>query len=354
MNSFFDSADRLEVVYYAGPVPLSSGSLTFLGLIFDRIHFPNVYLPTEGFDAEAVKAEADRIQGLGFRDYETLILIRLLRFLDIANQLRDVCYFTGDKAQVFGGVDKNAPEIVKALDEAIFGPPKDGFIPTHVPGSNKGLPGGEESIDYPGSLYYPANALIYASRLGIPVVNDQPGLPVPALGGEAAKNNAKILSTILAIECASLVLPKIRPLHPQELLGVREELSQYLRPFRLSLLNLATEINKNIEKSSSHREIVEAAKFTVETSVVPQLVELAAALEKPSKPWYYRAFDLAKQVPELATSFATMPPGVFAAKLLTSIGGVLVDLESGQRIKAGARSGMYYLLKLKEAGEANG
>lgn len=351
MNSALDSAGQLEVVYYASPIPTSSAVLTFLGLVFDRIHFPNVYLPSDGFDTEAVKAEADRIQGLGLYDYDTAILVRTLRFIEIANQLKDVCYFTGEKGQIFGAVDKGASEIVKVLDEAIFGPPKEAIVPIHVPGYHKGLSGGEQYIDYPGPLYYPANALIYAARHGIPVINDQPGLPVPALGGDVAKNNAKLLSTILAVECASLVLPKVRPLHPQELLEVRQELNQYLRPFRLGLLKVAGELNNNIEHSSSYEEIMKAAQFMIETSVVPHLVELRAELERPSKPWYHRAFDVAKQVPELATSFATMPIGMFAAKALASMGGFLVDLDSGQKKQIAARSGMYYLLKLKEVGE---
>ena len=59
--------------------------------------------------------------------------------------------------------------------------------------------------------------MIYAARHGIPLVNDNLSLPVPALGGDFAKNNTKLLTTILAMECASLVLPKIKVLRPQEI-----------------------------------------------------------------------------------------------------------------------------------------
>ena len=252
MASILDNAGSLEVVYYGSPVPLNAASLTFLGLVFDRIHFPNVYLPRQGFDVDAAIAERERIRNLDRINYDTAILVNTMAYLGMAEQLKDVCYFTGEKGQIFGGVDKGAAEIVKVLDETMFGPPKENFFPTHIPGFHKGLPGGDEYIDYPGPLYYPANALIYAARHGLPVVNDQPGLPVPAVGGDEAKHNAKLLSTILAIECASLVLPKIRPLHPQELVEVRAELKQYLSPFRLALLKVAAELNNAIEHSSSH------------------------------------------------------------------------------------------------------
>src|SRR5438309_10531402 len=164
MSAILDKAQSLEVVYYGSPVPISATSLTFLALVFDRIHFPNVYLPRKGFDLDAVKAERDRIQSLGVHDYDTAVLLSVMRFLEISSQLKEVCYFTGEHGQVFGGVDKGAAEIVNVLDELMFGPPRPDFIPMHTPGYHKGLPGGEKYIDYPGPLYYPANALIYAAR----------------------------------------------------------------------------------------------------------------------------------------------------------------------------------------------
>lgn len=347
------SADthKLEVVYYPRPIPSSPSTLTFLGLIFDKVHFPNVYLPAGGFDEEAVQKEANRIESLGIRNYNDWILVGVLRFLPLAGQLKEFCYFTGEKDQVFGGVDKGATEIVRELDEMIFGPPKENFQRIYETGSRKALPDGEHYIDYPGNLHYPANAMVYAGHHGIPLVNDVLSLPVPAIGGDLAKNNTKLLTTILAMECASLVLPKIRVLEPQELLEVREDLSKYIHPFRLSLLRLAAELNKAISQTSSHEEIVKAARFVVETEVHPSLVELREAIERPSKRWYNRAFDIAKQAPELATSFATMPASIAIAKVLAAIGSILVDVQSEQLKKEAARSGMYYLLKLREANE---
>lgn len=74
----------LEVVYYAGPIPSGPAALTLMGLVFDKIHFPNVYLPTEGYDIDEVKKEAQRIADLGRRDYNTAVLVSAMRFLPLA------------------------------------------------------------------------------------------------------------------------------------------------------------------------------------------------------------------------------------------------------------------------------
>ena len=345
------SADiqTLEAVYYPCPLPTDAACLTYLGLVFDKIHFPNVYLPADGYDEKAVASEVRRIEAFGFQDYETHVLLAVLKFLPIANQLREFCYFTGVNGQVFGDVDKGAETIVGALYDQMFGAPKENFIPIHQTGFHKGLPNCDAYIDYPGSLHYPANALIYAARHEIPLINNVIDLPVPALGGDVnAKNNAKLLATILAMQCASVVLPKLRTLTPVELLEARAELNKYVRPFRLSLLRLSAKLNAAISQSSNIAEIMDAAKFVVESEVVPSLAELKDAIERPGKRWYGRAFDTVKQVPALVTSFATMPANIVIAQALAAIGGIFVDLQAENAKKDTSRSGMYYLLKLQE------
>ena len=203
-----------------------------------------------------------------------------------------------------------------------------GAHPMYETGFHKALPDKEQYIDYPGSLHYPATAMIYASRHGIPLINDNLNLPVPALGGVNSKDNARLLTTILAMECANLVLPKIRVLHPREIMEMREDLSKHLQPFRLSLLRLSAELNKAISSTSSLEEILRAARFIVETEVQPTLIELKASIDAPSKRWYSRALEVAKQVPELVTSFATMPTNMAIARVLAALGGILVDMQS--------------------------
>lgn len=339
----------LEAVYYGSPIPQGLGSLTLLGLVFDRLHFPNVRLPVEGYDVEAVAAEAERIERLGLRDYNTAVLVGALRVLPHVPALKDFCVFAGDTTQIFGGVDeKNTAALVKALDEEIFGAPKAGFTPMYETGFHKGLPGGDATVDYPGALHYPASALLYSARTGIPLVNDNPQLPVPALGGIDAKHNAKLLASILAMECVSFALPHVRPLSPTELIAARAELKPQLLPFRASVLRLTKELNLAIGQNADRDEIVAAARFLVETDVAPALAELANELGKPTKGWTGRGFEFVKQVPEIASAFATMPPSLAIAKALAAAGAVFVDLHGKSAKREAARSGMYYLLRLRD------
>src|SRR4051794_33582811 len=97
---------RLEAVYYGSPIPLSNASLTLLGLVFDRLHFPNVHLPTDGYEVEEVSAEADRIERLGLRDYGSVVLASALKALPHVQSLKEFCVFTGNKAQLFGGIEE--------------------------------------------------------------------------------------------------------------------------------------------------------------------------------------------------------------------------------------------------------
>lgn len=344
--------ESLDLVYYPSPVPLNLKSFTPLALIVDRIHFPHVYLPAEGYDFDAVRAEYERIANLpqARPDLNTALLLQSMRLLPHVGQLRTFCNFTGD-GHLFGAKDKDSrlKAIVDELDLLMFGKRPPNFEPVHETVSLKGLPGGDEHFEYPGTLYYPATAIAYANDNGLPLVNDQPGLPVPSLGGDVpAKNNEKLLSTILAIECAGLILPNVKPLHPLQIVELREELRPYLRPFRMSLLSLAHDLNGAIQSSSSDDEIKEAAAFLVRTKVVPQLEQLKGDIENPDKPWYSWAFGITKYAPSLATAYASVPLAL-AAGALTAICDVLVNVADAQRRQQRmARSGMYFLLRLIE------
>jgi len=261
--------------------------------------------------------------------------------------LREFCHFAAAPDQVFGNADD--PEVralVSALDELTFGAPKEGFIPAYSSGMHKGLPGCDLSIDYPGPLHYPAVALIYAAKQGLPLVNDNPLLPVPGLGGQEAKYNEKILSTIMAMECLVLALPAVPPLSPREIVELRHALTDNLQAFRRGILRLATNLNGQITKSATHSDLLKAAHFIAATEVQPALLELQEALSRSKKPWTVRAFEAAKQVPELVSSFATMPLNIAVAKALAVVGGIFVDDAIDKR--EAARSPMYYLLRARQ------
>jgi len=346
-----DDEPKLEAVYYASPIPASARSLTTLSLVFDRLYFPGVYLPTDGYDQDALNAEIARIEATGeaAREYETAALVSILKFLPRVAVLNDFCIFTGTRADVFGRSEAGTENLVKELDNLIHGPPAPNFFPTYQTGFNKGLPGKKEFIAYPGPLHYPASALLYSARLGLPLVNDQPELPVPAVGGMQARNNDKILSAILAMECVSLVLPRIRPLRVEEIVEFRQENARHIKPFRIALLRLSAKLNGLITSGSTQDDIVDAAKFLVRTDVYPQLLEMQDAIQQPTRGWYDRSLELAKQVPELIPAYASMGIYGLMAKVSAALGTFMVAYKNDRDSKDSdsRRSGLYYLLRVR-------
>ena len=341
----------LEAVYYPSPIPSDAYALTLMGLVFDKIHFPHVYLPQTGYDPDLVRKEISRIEELSMpRQYESDAMLSMMLFLPYVKVLDGFCAFTG-QSDGFGRKEEGVEDLVKELDLAIYGPHPPDFEPLHFGWHAKGLDAGDESINYPGALYYPAHAVVYAARHGIPLINDHRRIPIPSHREGSYKNDVKVLSAIAAVQCVVMVLPKIKPLMPEELMAMRDELKSYIKPFRRAVLKLAGQLNTAIGEKATTQEVEEAARFLVETEVRPQLLELKDAVENPSKRWYDRAYDLAKQAPELATSYYTMPLSLAIAKALAGVAGVLVNARNEQlKRDALARSGFYYLLQVSRHG----
>jgi hypothetical protein len=222
--------------------------------------------------------------------------------------------------------------------------PRPNFIPTFAPGHNKGLPR-DKSIDYPGTFYYQANALLYAGQHGIPLLNDDPHFPVPTVSGADAKHNAKLLAVIMAMECVNLVLPEIGELQPEQIVEARADLKNFVGPFRLSLLRLAGQLNRVIQATSDYQEIRRAAEFIVKTDVYPALAELRNELEKSAhRSWIPRTWDLVKRVPELFAEYSTGAFAVAIPRTISAFGSWFIAGVTEEK----PRSGLHYLLKLKE------
>lgn len=181
-----DETLKLEAVYFSAPIPRNLAVLTVLGAVFDKIYFPGVYMPKEGFDAAELDKEIARLEALPIaRDYDTQLLIGVLKLTKHGKTLEGFCEFTATADDPFyknsGMTSHDTGHMIGAIYEALHGPPKPGFIPTFDTGHCKGLPGGEESVVYPGVYHYFAEALHYSAKTGVPLLNDVPGLPIPGL-----------------------------------------------------------------------------------------------------------------------------------------------------------------------------
>jgi len=346
-----ESKFEFEAVYYSGPAPGSMHSLTLLGLVFDRLIFPGVYIPTAGLDIKETVEEVKRLRslpGLGRADHFHMLNMMVVALN--AAHWKDFFVFTGQWNK-FEAMEPGFGPLTKALEEAVYGPPPENFLPETTIQFSKRLPGDDSAaIHGPSWLSYPANALLYAGRTGTILVNDNPTLPVLGVTGADLKANAKQLATIMALETVKFVLPKLKQLSFEELAEFRADAKETLQPFRRSMLRLSKELNAAILSEMSLEEVQKEARFIVETAIAPELEQLKEEMERPSKPWHRRVVDLALAAPEMAGAFATMPKSLALATALAKATGILVDIRDGQLEKEGLgkRGGFHYLLKIEK------
>lgn len=322
----------MEAVYYAAPAPTSLRALTLLGLVFDRLIFPDVYVPEGGIDLDATEKEFERIRGLPghLLDTNDIHMLNLMRLALNAEHLRDFCVFTGRLGSL-GPTEPGALELARELELAIYGPPPENFAPMFSSYFAKGLPGlpgvhGQRaSINGPSWVPYPANALLYAARNGCVLVNDNPNLPIPSVGGADLKANAKQLATMMALESVNFALPNIRPLSLPELAAFRAETKDLVHPFRQAMLRLSKDLNAAILSDATLNDVQKEARFIAETTVAPELEQLKAELARPSQPWSRRVVDLVTAIPSIVGAFATMPTSLAIAKALAKVTTILAD-----------------------------
>lgn len=351
-------SESLDAVYYSQQVPNSPASLTALGMVFDRIYFPGVYIPSVDLDREAVVSEIKRIQTAVKRpSIADVQLLQCMGFSLHKKHLEDFCIFTASPSDTFGRIEKETPDVAARLEEMIYGPPEPGFTPSFESGHAVGMPGNKmEAIRYPGWLYYPANALVFAAKNNLPLVNDNPNLPVPGLSGASPKDNAKLLAAILTVESIRVAMPEIPVLTPEELAEFRSEVRVHVKPFRNAILGLAKQINSGIKADAKIADVQASARFLVETTVAPAVEELRGVLADTRKFWYRKAVKYGVKAPTLVGAFyglsntAIGTAGAALVTLLSMLAEGLVELRDAQIDKDEKirRGQYYYLLEMQD------
>ncbi|SNS24523.1 hypothetical protein SAMN06295912_10387 [Sphingomonas laterariae] len=348
-----ESLDRtieLEAVYYAAPMPRRLSSLVALGFIFDRIHFPGVYLPQGDYDREAWRHEIARIAGLNLRDHDSQVLLSMMRFSETAEKLAGFLCYDKSRDDPLEAYDVNK-ELVSKIQEAIWGPPSPNFIPLVQSWHHKSVQGSEEHLTYRGEYHYHAGALRAAGEAGLPLISDVPGLPIPGLESSPTKD-AKTLSALIAMEAMKVVLPTIPLLRPEDLMEFREENRAHLRGFRRAMLRYAGAWRSQLANATPE-EIAQETKFLVETEIVPALDELRQLASDPARPWHKRALDGVRIIPSVAGTCMSMGPGAALTQLLTALAPqFFTEVEAkGDKQRQLRRSDLYYLLQVQRAGE---
>lgn len=346
MPGLEDGIERLECVYYAAPIPRDLPTLVILSLVFDKIHFPNVYLPKGDYDKEALAAEIRRLQQLP-QNRDTAELIGMLSFLSYRLPFDGILEFPTPGEKIFGGGgdERGIQDRVRALYDAMY-PPRPNWEPFFSSAHSKGLPNSNESVDWAGAFHYPVLAMQYASEQGIPLLNDEPRLPV--LGDADCRFSATALSAVLALECVRLALPEVPVLTPRQLIEFRIENKKLLHAFRSSMLRYSRDVNDLLDDGSSD-ELWRKANFFLETEIKPTLHDLSSILNAPGRPWSKRAGDILKIAPQLAVTYLSL--GGFGPTSASPVLDFLISelAARSDRDEAMKRSGLYYLLKLKAA-----
>jgi hypothetical protein len=111
--SGIDATLKLEAVYLSAPIPRNLAVLTAMGAIFDKVYFPGVYLPKEGFDVGELDKEITRLKALP-QDYDRQLLLGILGLTKHAKTLAGFCEFTADPDDVFGTKSEPPQQLVRA------------------------------------------------------------------------------------------------------------------------------------------------------------------------------------------------------------------------------------------------
>jgi hypothetical protein len=336
--------ERLECVYYPGPVPPDSAVLTILCLVFDKIFFPGVYLPKGDYDKASLHQEIKRLEGLE-PSFGSSELIGLLKFLEYRLPLDGILEYPSERDSIFkASHDEESGKPVRAIYDAHY-PPRENFEPMFTGASVKGLPQSKESVVCLGDFHYQANAINYAARNHLPLLDDGSRYALPF--NAPYKDNAPSLAALLAIQSASLILPDLPVMTAQELVDFRMENVNELRNFRASMLRYAKNLNATISEGVPIEEVNRKAKLVVDTEISPTLYELNRDLCNPNRPWYKRMIEGAKIVSSVAAGIFS--GGLVGQTAAVGIGNAILSEFDGRgdKLEAARRNGLYYLLKAK-------
>lgn len=113
-------------------------------------------------------------------------------------------------------------------------------------------------------------------------VTDNPNFQIPAfvLTKNEILSNAKLQAASIAISSINVVLPPIGEIDDEDILRLRDDLSDELVPFRRSMLKIAPLIRQYIDEGVSIKEVYDEAKYLTETTIISTLGEVRDRIEK--------------------------------------------------------------------------
>lgn len=203
------------------------------------------------------------------------------------------------------------------------------------------------------SLQITGMALLKSQDASYVPVTDNPNLQVPALMLNELNitNNAKLQAVAAAVASIELVLPPLIEMEDEDILRLRDELSEHLIPFRSAMLALAPQIRTYLTEGASMHDVYQEAKYVIDTTVQPNLTECRAKIEKEKGAFWRRiVMKSAGILPRFAVSWAEksiVSAAVDAASEISQFGAMSIEnhLLSENMKRQG---GFGFLLNLEE------
>ena len=325
-------------------------TVTQLSILFDEILLPGTYLPLNRIDKVETLERIKQIEAVdkerGQTSHEMLLpLYFALEYKELAG------IFTGTgKPGYMGTFETGSEDLTKKIEEAYFGPPEPGFIPTPTAGFNFSIGNTdvfEDQINGPAMFSYPANAYLYAQKHNLPIITDTNFMPIPSISNQPV--NADLLTAHLSMSALSLVLPKLRPLSAEDILSVRTHMKKDIVALNATMSAYGGRLRQLAGEGAEIEDIQREAEFIAKTEIYPQIEYLKRTMETPGGVIKRNMLDLGMENPELITSLIMQPHNIelwmralkATGKALNSIIGDLRD--ESQRLNS---SGLGLLLKL--------
>lgn len=305
--------DRLIAIYYPDAYIANTKSLTAYSLYFDEIHL--VTFSDGAKDPTSYLASLpDQIYVNGMGDVDQEQMQRVTSFYQFAMNNRELigrtifyephllCSKIGSLTEELfrGGLDANK------LFEFIAGQSTeqrtiDSFLDKHPNTSDDIL------------IKVAPTALHLAKQNGWLLVSDKRNFPIPYFSNTI--RNAEQLSSILAEECLTILLPEPSASSPEEILEMREKLSDQLMPFRNMMLKASRLLREQIEHNFDETLIRAEAEFFVKTSIVPAVAELERRIKlERGKVWRKMFGKAIGWIPIAANAFlAPSPDNIYKA-----------------------------------------
>lgn len=180
------------------------------------------------------------------------------------------------------------------------------------------------------------------------LVSDSVDISVPILSSEIA--SVRELTRVLAEECINILVPSCCEASAEDILEIRDTLSELLVPFRMSLQRLSKNLRDALDSDETMENVRKEAKFIVESEVEPTVFELRKKIENANSKLRIKVFGkVLSWIPYIAKVYTLPTPGDLLAMGKKIGGDSRTILDAVDDVSHTQNQGFCFLLKAEEA-----